>query len=162
VKLFIRQLALLAVLGCTFAYAQSLDLKATHEKNYVSYLADPATVEAGKPTDIQLYFRVADAIHINSHNPFASELIPTTLTLQPAPDVKFGRMEFPIGTKYAFDFAPKDKLSVYTGDFVVKVRVIAPHAGSFTLTGSLRYQACDNMQCYPPKTVPITVFLTAK
>jgi len=162
VRSFTRQLALIAVLGGLYAPAQTLDLKAPHAKDYVSYIAQPATVEAGKPADVQLYFRVVDAIHINSHNPFASELIPTTLTLQAAPDVKLGRMVYPAGTKYAFDFAPNEKLSVYTGDFVVNVRVIATHAGSYTLNGALRYQACDNMQCYPPKTVPVTVFLTVK
>jgi hypothetical protein len=160
--IFFRQLALLAVLGSLSAHAQSFDFDRTQTKNSVSYLAEPVIVTAGKPSDVKLYFRIANAIHINSHAPFASELIPTTLTMQPVADVKVGRMEFPVGTKYAFSFAPKEKLSVYSGDFVVKVRVTVAHAGSYTLNGSLQYQACDNAQCYPPKSLPVSVILNAR
>jgi hypothetical protein len=171
--IFIRRLVLLAggllagwmsVCAAAAGHAQTtLNLDSTSKpKNLVSYLAEPLTVEAGKPTDVELYFRIADALHINSHSPFATEMIPTTLMLQPAPDVKLGSMQYPAGTKYAFSFAPDTKLSVYTGDFVVKVRVTAAHAGSYTLNGELRYQACDNLKCYPIKTLPIVVIVTAR
>ncbi len=35
-------------------------------------------------------------------------------------------------------------------------------AGSYTLSGELRYQACDNLQCYPVNTIPFTLMVTAK
>ena len=35
-------------------------------------------------------------------------------------------------------------------------------AGEHTIDGSLRYQACDNAACYPPKTLPVQVVFTAK
>jgi len=35
-------------------------------------------------------------------------------------------------------------------------------AGEHTVVGSLRYQACDNASCYPPMTVPVKVFFTAR
>jgi Disulphide bond corrector protein DsbC len=76
--------------------------------------------------------------------------------------VKVGKVQYPAGTKYAFDFAPNEKLSVYTGDFVVKVSVTAAHAGSYMLGALLDYQACDNLKCYPVKTLQITVMVTAK
>jgi hypothetical protein len=163
---FPRRLTLLAGLCClcTFAHcrAQKLTLDKPQTKTIVSYLAEPVTVQAGTPQDVELYFRIADAIHINAHSPLASEMIPTTLMLQPVPQVKVGRVQYPAGTKYAFSFAPQEKLSVYTGDFVVKARLTAAHTGSYTLKGLLDYQACDNLQCYPVKTLPVQLILTAK
>ena len=45
--------------------------------------------------------------------------------------------------------------------FTVKVPVVAA-AGEHTVDGSLRYQACDNAACYPPKSLPVQVVVTAK
>jgi Disulphide bond corrector protein DsbC len=158
----LRRVAALVLVSVVSASAQKLTLNEPHTKSSVSYLAEPVTIEAGKPADVELGFRIADGLHINSHTPSASELIPTTLTLETTPDIKMGKLEYPAGVKYAFSFAPQEKLSVYTGDFFVKMRVTVAHSGSSTWNGALRYQACDNLQCYPVKTLPISVILTAK
>ena len=142
--------------------AQTLNLDSPARKSYVTYIAEPTTLQAGKPAGVELYFRVTDAMHINSHTPMDSTLIPTTLTFQPTDGVKTGAMHFPAGTKYAFSFAPREKLTVYSGDFTVNIRITAARAGSYTLSGMLRYQACDNMQCYPSKTLPVAVILTVR
>jgi hypothetical protein len=160
--IFTRRLALLALLSCVYASAQKLTLDRPQTKNIVSYLAEPAMVEAGTPADVELAFRIADGVHINSHSPADSEMIPTTLMLQPVAGVKLGRTQYPVGTKYAFSFAPGNKLNVYSGDFVVMARVTVAQAGSYTLKGLLDYQACDNLQCYPVKTLPVTLVLIAK
>jgi hypothetical protein len=158
----LRWLALLAVLTAASAPAQKLTLHEPQTKNNVIYLAQPVTVEAGKPADVELAFQVADGLHINSHSPYATEMIPTTLMVQPLPQVRIGRMQYPADAKYAFDFAPREMLSVFTGDFVVTMHLTAMRAGTYSLNGLLDYQACDNLQCYPVKTLPITVMLTAK
>jgi hypothetical protein len=160
--IFLRRLALFAVVITASAPAQKLTLHESQTKNNVIYLAEPVTVEAGKPAVLELTFRVADGLHINSHSPFATEMIPTTLMVQPVAQVKIGRMQYPAGVKYAFSFAPDEKLSVYSGDFVVTMHVTAMRAGTYSLNGLLDYQACDNLQCYPVKPLPITVILTAK
>ena len=159
---FLRSLAVAAMLAGVSSSAQTLNLDSPARKSYVTYIAEPTTLQAGKPAGVELYFRVTDAMHINSHTPMDSTLIPTTLTFQPTDGVKTGAMHFPAGTKYAFSFAPREKLTVYSGDFTVKVRMTAARAGSYTLTGTLRYQACDNLQCYPPKTVQIRAILNAR
>jgi hypothetical protein len=158
---FTRGLTLFVLAAVVGAPAQKTSLNERHEKNNVIYLAEPVTVEAGKPTDVEAYFRVADGLHINSHVP-DPEMIPTTLMLQPVAGVKVGKMQYPVGMKYAFSFAPSKKLSVYNGDFVVKAHLTAEHVGSYTLNGLLDYQACDNLKCYPVKTLPIVLILTAK
>jgi hypothetical protein len=50
---------------------------------------------------------------------------------------------------------------VYAGDFTVKLPVVAA-AGDHTINGTLRYQACDNAACYPPKTLPLQVTISTK
>ena len=109
----------------------------------------------------QLHFRVVDGFHVNSHTPKSELLIPTRIELQPAAGVRADAVEYPAGTSYSFSFDPTEKLDVYSGDFTVKLPVVA-EAGSHTVDGTLRYQACDHAACYPPKSLPVQVIFTAK
>ena len=56
---------------------------------------------------------------------------------------------------------PTETLDVYTGAVVLRVPVTAA-AGEHVLKGSLRYQACDERACYPPKKLEISVPFTAR
>jgi hypothetical protein len=59
----------------------------------------------------------------------------------------------------SFPFDPDEKLNVYTGEFQVNVLVRPLHsvqAGKYVVRGTLKYQACDNAACYPPKQLPIS------
>ncbi len=131
-------------------------------KTYVIYAAEAQDVKAGKPGVLELHFRVADGFHVNSHTPRSELLIPTQLNLQPGPDVKPGKVEYPAGTAYSFSFEPDEKLDVYTGAFTVKVPVAAAAAGEHALDATLRYQACDHAACYPPKSLPVHVVFRAR
>lgn len=135
--------------------------KAAKPKDMIRYAAEPQSVSAGKRGVLELHFRVAPGYHVNSHTPKSELLIPTELTLQAAGGVTTGRIEYPAGTAYSFPSQPDEKLDVYTGDFEVKLPVEAK-AGEHTLSGVLRYQACDHAACYPPKTLPVQVLFTAK
>lgn len=117
-------------------------------------------VPAHKPAQQQLSFLINTGLHINSHTPRSQFLVPTTLTLDAPAGVHIAGMDFPPGVDYHFAFAPKDALSVYTGQFAV---LVALHAkpGRYTLHGQLHYQACDNRACNPPKTLPLTLDVVA-
>jgi hypothetical protein len=128
---------------------------------YVSYDAEPQSVPAGKHATLELHFHMQAGYHVNSHTPKSDLLIATTLTLHPADGVKPGPLAYPAGQPYSFSFDPADKLDVYAGDFTLKLPVVAT-AGQHTVDGSLRYQACDNASCYPPRTLPIQLVFTAK
>jgi DsbC/DsbD-like thiol-disulfide interchange protein len=150
------------LLGSTLSAQQgNLSTPAIKPKQYVSYAAEEQVVKAGKKSVVELRFRVTDGFHVNSHTPKSELLIPTNLTLQPASGVKAATIEYPAGTEYSFSFEPGEKLDVYTGAFTVKVPVVA-ESGSHTVDGVLRYQACDNAACYPPKSLPVQVVVTAK
>ena len=48
---------------------------------------------------------------------------------------------------------PKEKLSVYTGEFTIHAEFIAK-PGEHLVQATLRYQACNNSTCMPPHTIP--------
>jgi len=130
-------------------------------KAYVLYAAESQTVPASTRTVLQLRFHVVEGYHVNSHTPKSNLLIPTALTLNPTAGVKTSPLEYPAGKLYSFAYDPKEKLDVYAGDFIVKLPIVAV-AGEHSLDGTLKYQACDNASCYPPKTIPVKVLFTAK
>lgn len=153
--------ALCAMLAAN-ARAQIGDMNASSKpKAYVAYVAEAQSVPAGGRAVLELRFHVMAGFHVNSHTPKSPTLIPTALSLQPVSGVKAGELEYPAGKPYSFSFDPGDKLDVYAGDFTVKLPVVAA-AGAHTLEATLKYQACDNASCYPPKTLPVKVEFTAK
>jgi cytochrome c biogenesis DsbD-like protein len=110
-------------------------------------------------TIVPLNFRVASGFHINSNTPKSEFLIPTALKMDPPTDIVLGKIEYPDGQDLSFPFSPDEKLSVYSGDFAINVAVhplktVMP--GRYVMHGVLRYQACDNAQCFPPKTLPVS------
>lgn len=111
-----------------------------------------------KDTIVDLDFRVASGFHINSNAPKSEFLIPTKLNMDVPTDIALGKIEYPAGQDLSFPFSPDEALNVYTGDFTVKVAVhplksVVP--GKYVMHGFLRYQACDNGQCFPPKNLPV-------
>jgi hypothetical protein len=117
------------------------------------------TVMQGKSGTVPLSFRVAKGFHINSNQPKSEFLIPTTLKVDATTDIVIGKVTYPEGQDMSFAFAPDEKLNVYTGDFKVDVLVRPLHsvqAGKYVVRANLRYQACDNAACYPPKLLPVS------
>jgi DsbC/DsbD-like thiol-disulfide interchange protein len=154
--------ALVAVLGLS-ASAQEIQLGAAPvaHKGHVELLSDAVDVKAGEPQVVELRFRVQDGFHINSHTPNDELLIGTALQLNPANGVKVVEEQYPKGSTFRLPLGSGATLDVYQGEFRVSVRLVAPK-GSSTLTGALKYQACDNAICYPPKTLPVMVAVTAR
>jgi hypothetical protein len=128
----------------------------------VQYLfPEQVSIAAKQPATVDLHFRVKPGFHINSHTPHEKMFIPTNLALVEVPGVKVTAVDFPPGTDQALSFSPKEKLSIYSGDFVLRAHLnVQP--GDHLLQGALRYQACDSNSCYPPKTIPVAVDVIAK
>ncbi len=122
---------------------------------------DQVTVPARSRTQIDLHFRVANGLHINSHAPLEKSLIPARLAVVEAPGLNVTAVDFPPGTEYALQLAPNEKLSVYTGEFVLHAHLTA-QPGEHVLSGALRYQACDSNSCMPPHSIPVSVTIVAQ
>ena len=104
---------------------------------------------------------VDSGYHVNSDKPTLDYLIPLKLTWDKGSMgvLEGGTIVYPKPTQEKYDFEEKP-LSVFTGNFELtanfKVAATAP-AGPGVAAGKLKYQACSNRACYPPKTVDVTV-----
>ena len=118
----------------------------------------PVFPEAGKEVVVPLTLRIRPGYHINSNRPAEDYLIPTKLSWDAAP-LALKSIDYPAGEHVTYSYSAKP-LSVYSG----KVRVVSiftapksPAADLKALTGSLRYQACNDKACFPPQTIAVKV-----
>jgi len=128
----------------------------------VTYLfPEQVSVAAGKPSQVALHFRIAQGLHINSNKPSDDFLIPTEFSIPDGAGVRLASATYPAGTVIALPIDPTTKLSVYTGEFIIQARIVAT-AGNHLVQGKLHYQACDNNQCMPPKTITVAIDVISK
>jgi DsbC/DsbD-like thiol-disulfide interchange protein len=119
---------------------------------------DRLPAKPGANVQSKLSVQLRSGYHVNSNTPSDEYLIPLRLTWTGGPletvEVVFPKPQM---EKYSFSEKP---LSVFTGDFELitkfKVAANAP-PGPVTITGKLRYQACNDRMCLPPKNVDITL-----
>ena len=110
---------------------------------------------------MDLHFKVGDGLHVNSHTPRSEELIPTTLKFPENAGVQLSKADFPAGTDFVFPLDPKEKLSVYTGEFIVHTELVAAK-GEHLVQATLRYQACNSDTCMPPHSIPVAIDVIGK
>jgi hypothetical protein len=120
----------------------------------------PAKAHIGGTLTVQIPFALKEGYHVNSDKPSEAYLIPLRLTwskgvLEPEQVV----YPQPKMEKYEFSTTP---LSVFSGMFQVTAKFKVP-ASAFTgpaaMNGKLRYQACNNKMCLPPKDIPVSLQL---
>ena len=164
----LRLLVALAALAAASAtvYAQRLpwqtsDTAAANAPLVRFLYPQQVNVTAGKPYTIEMHFQIKNGLHINAHVPLQKSLIRTELNAPVISGLKVASIDFPPGSPYAFAADPSEKLSVYSGELVVKMRIVALR-GNHLLQGSLRYQACDTNTCFPPRNVPVAVDVIAQ
>jgi hypothetical protein len=99
---------------------------------------------------------VQEGYHVNSIKPTEDYMIPFKLTWDKGV-FEFVDAQYPEPKMQKYAFAPKP-IAVYSGTFDIvskfKVPANAPQ-GISGLSGKLRYQACNDVMCLPPKTVDI-------
>ncbi|SPF46507.1 conserved hypothetical protein [Candidatus Sulfopaludibacter sp. SbA4] len=112
-----------------------------------------ASVQVKIPVSVQAGF------HVNSNTPSDEYLIPLKVTWKSTGALEGGQIAYPKPSLEKYEFAEKP-LSVFTGDFSVvanfKVAANAP-AGPGVAVGQLRYQACNDRACFPPRTIEISL-----
>lgn len=128
----------------------------------VAYLyPEQVRVPAGKSSPVTLHFRVAEGLHINSHTPTDTYLIGTELSIPETSGVRLDAANYPPGAEFRPDGDPKMKLNVYTGEFTIDTRIVA-NKGNHLVEAQLRFQACDQNACMPPKTITVPIDVIGK
>ncbi len=98
---------------------------------------------------------VAEGWHINSARPLDEFAIPTVLTLQGA---QLSQATYPEHQVRAFSFSGGQKIAVYEGN--LHIPFTATSGGASTFTASLRYQACNDSVCLPPRDATVQIDAT--
>ena len=119
-------------------------------------------VAAGKAAKATVYLSVPGGLHVNSSRPGSEYAIATRVTATSERGVKIGPVNYPRGKNRKFGFS-EDTINVYEGrtPFTFNVTVPANYRKmSVKVNVSVRYQACTNEVCYPPKTKKVTMTAT--
>jgi len=151
-KNYFKFLPLIALIGAAVLSAQM----APQMK-----IAPQPTVKAkrGVPATVTLKVSLPAGFHANSDKPTDPNLIPLVLKWTGGP-LEGGVITYPKPLLEQYAFTAGKPISVVTGDFdlVTKFKVPASAAvGPAAQTGTLRYQACNDRMCFPPKTVNVNV-----
>lgn len=119
------------------------------------------SVEKGKAARGVVTLSIPGGLHVNSNRPASEYAIPTTVRLTAA-GARVGRVSFPGGKNRKFQFS-ENAINVYEGTvrFPFTVTVPAGFKGdTLRVRAVVKYQACTDEVCYPPRTKEVT--LTAK
>jgi DsbC/DsbD-like thiol-disulfide interchange protein len=155
-------LALAAVAASAQFVSSGPRNRAAARPDPVQYLfPEQVALPAGKPSPVALHFRIAPGLHINSHTPGDDFLIPTVFSIPGGEGARLESASYPAGVNITLPADPKTKLNVYTGEFVIQTRLVAA-PGNHLVQGKLRYQACDQSQCMPPKTITVPIDVIGK
>jgi len=100
-------------------------------------------------------------LHVNSSRPNSQYAIATTVRVS-GQGIKTGAVKYPAGHNRKFSFS-ETEINVYQGRTVFPFTVTVPanfRGDVVRVRAVVRYQACTEEVCYPPKTKEIT--LTSK
>jgi len=116
------------------------------------------TAERGGRSRGVVVMSIPGGLHVNSNRPSSQYSIPTTVRLS-GTGIRGASVSFPRGTSRKFDFS-ESLINVYEGTvrFPFTFTVPASFRGNAVrIRAVVKYQACTNEVCYPPKTKEITM-----
>ena len=120
------------------------------------------TIERGEASRGRVVLSIPGGLHVNSSRPSTEYLIPTVVTVRGPRGVRVSGVTYPRGKNRKFQFS-ESQINIYDGrvSFPFTVTVPATFRGNtIRLNVAVRYQACTDEVCYPPKTK--NVVLTAR
>ena len=119
-------------------------------------------IQPGGSARTAITVRLPEGFHMNSDKPRDANLIPITVSMEAVPAVSGVTAAFPeaIDLKQEGSAEP---LRVFEREFAIGLQVNAAvdaAAGAHTLPLRVRYQACDEKQCYLPITASLELNLS--
>lgn len=136
-----------------------------HETDHLTLRTSTSDRVVVPGTRLALIVDVAPKPAMHVYAPEQKDYIPVSLTLDPGEAFTAHAPVFPPAETFFFKPLKETQL-VYTAPFrivqditvaltpAVRKRANTAHA-ALTITGTLRYQACDDAICYLPKNVPV-------
>jgi DsbC/DsbD-like thiol-disulfide interchange protein len=124
------------------------DAASTHETKHLT-VTTSATRRADGRVSLVASLTPKPTMHV--YAPGQAGLIGVTITLEPSAGVKGGALKYPAPEKRVI--AGETEL-VYSQPFRISDDVTLRKTAA-VIKGTLRYQACDDVVCYLPTTVPL-------
>jgi DsbC/DsbD-like thiol-disulfide interchange protein len=121
-------------------------------------IAATASAAAAAPgAKVSLYLDITPNPGIHVYAPGAKDYLPIAVTIDPYPGVTLGALKYPKSETLMFD---GDRVPVYQKAFrLVEEVSLGPSlktATSVTLTGTVKYQACDDRVCFFPASARVS------
>jgi DsbC/DsbD-like thiol-disulfide interchange protein len=107
---------------------------------------------------------IPSGYHVNSNRPLEKFLIASQLQFEAPAGVRVAPILYPRPILRTLKFS-KSKVSVFEGQTTIRFTVTVPvssKANSVELKGRLRYQACNDDVCFPPKTREVKLWLNVE
>ena len=116
----------------------------------------PSTAETSTPGRVTLLLDVVPKPKMHVYSPGQEGYIAIALTLDADPAFTTEKAKYPAGEKL-FMPALKETQLVYAKPFRITqdLTLKSPAGERVTVKGTLRYQACDELVCYLPKTIRV-------
>jgi len=119
------------------------------------------TITRGTASRATVFLSLPGGLHVNSSRPGSEYAIPTSIRAS-AGGARIGAVSYPRGKNRKFEFS-QDTINVYEGRTAFNFPVTVPEnfkGSTVRVNVTIRYQACTNEVCYPPKSKQVT--LTAR
>ncbi|MBS1873075.1 MAG: redoxin domain-containing protein [Acidobacteria bacterium] len=120
----------------------------------LSSAASADRVRPGQRIALTLDIELKPSMHV--YAPGVEGYIPIEWTMEAGSQSSAHAVEFPAPKRLRLE-AIQETVPVFSGKFrlVRDVTIGKLPPGPLTISGALRYQACDDRQCYIPQTVPL-------
>lgn len=114
---------------------------------------------AGRTCQVLVHLKIADKWHINANPAQPDYMVPTKVTLKSKRGTKLAQVRYPVGEKLEQPGA-ETPLSIYShhADILGVIEVpVSAAGGNEELTVEIKYQACNDKQCLPIKTLTLSL-----
>ncbi|HKS29158.1 MAG TPA: protein-disulfide reductase DsbD N-terminal domain-containing protein [Pyrinomonadaceae bacterium] len=128
-------------------------------------LAEASKVElqAGKTAQAKVKLKIKEGYHINA-NPPSQYQIATQLTMEQSEGITAGKAAYPASLTKKFSFSD-EALAVYEKEATISLPLTAEAGaakGERSIPARVRFQACDDQVCYPPRNLQVSIPVTVK
>lgn len=116
------------------------------------------TVSRGSTAKGSVVLSIPGGLHVNSSRPNSEYAIPTSVRIS-GQGVRAGKVSYPRGRNRKFQFS-ESTINVYEGRVSIPFTVNVPanfRGNTVRVRAVVRYQACTDEVCYPPKNKDLTI-----
>ncbi|MGB7201358.1 MAG: protein-disulfide reductase DsbD N-terminal domain-containing protein, partial [Pyrinomonadaceae bacterium] len=115
-------------------------------------------VSRGATAKGSVVLSIPGGLHVNSSRPNSEYAIPTSVRVS-GQGVRTGGINYPRGKNRKFQFS-ESVINVYEGRVSIPFTVTVPanfRGDTVRVRAVVRYQACTDEVCYPPKSKDVTI-----